>query len=170
MFYPELKGPALEAHKAMKTKLKNTAMKELGLSENEIVVRDLRPEDYGSGSADAYAGITAASWETFVDAATIEDSRFIGISGVFSGGTANNSEGDNPFSQVRITRKGSVSRYWPMKEVQNFKHKIGYADDPITVDQNTAITIDVWGRTAGSIPNWGLVGAVAEKKGLLINP
>ena len=170
MFYPKLEGPALEAYRMTREKVKSTCMKQLGLSEDEVVIRPLRPEDYGASSIDAYMGITAAGWESVISAQTIDDNRFIGICGFYSGSTSGSSEGDVPISQIRITRKGSVTRYWPVKEIQGWEEKIGYADDPITVDQNTTITLDVWGRTASSISNIGLVGVVAESRGLLVNP
>jgi len=169
VFYPELKGPALEAYKAMVSQLKTKAMRELRLPEDQIVIRDLRPEDYGASSADGYAGIAAASWTAIVDDATIADNRFIGICGFFQGSTIA-AEPRPPIVQIRITRKGSKTRYWNVQDIGNWKHKTGWCDDPITVDQNTTITIDAWGRTASSITNFGFIGAVAEKKGVLVSP
>lgn len=175
-FYPELKGPALEAYRAMISALKAKAMEELQLSADQIVLRDLRPEDFGSSSADLYYDITAAAaWNTIISAQSIGDNRFIGISGFFMGGsapTATGATGPNPpITQVRITRKGSVARYWHVKPIGNWENKIGYCDDPITADQNTTITIETWDRVnTASQCNWGFIGAVVEKKGVLVSP
>lgn len=176
MFYQELKGPALEAYRNMVSALKAKALTELRIPLEDIVIRDLRPEDYGSSSADLYYDVTAAaSWNTVISAQSINNNRFIGISGFFMGGTAASSAGatgpNAPITQLRITRKGSVARYWHVKPIGNWENKTGYADDPITADQNTTITVETWDRlNTGSQCNWGFIGAVAEKKGVLVSP
>lgn len=182
VFYPELKGPALEAYREMVSNLKTKAMQELGLGPSDIVVRPLIPNDLGVGasSPDYRVGLTALTWTTIINAASISDSRFVGINGVALtanstilptlavGADVKNIVGNA--EQIRITRKGSVARYWQVKPIIGFKNMVGYVDDPIIIDQNTTITIEGLSRLASSIAGLDLIGAVAEKRGLLINP
>ena len=45
MFYPKLEGPALEAYNAAVQTIKQRAIKELNLAQDQIVVRPMRPDD-----------------------------------------------------------------------------------------------------------------------------
>lgn len=182
MFYPELKGPALDAYRQMVKKLKATASKELGVSEDELVTRSLRPADIGQNAStpDHYVGLTALTWTNIINAQTIADNRFVGICGVSvgSGSTAIPTLGagadvrnlSSAVDQIRITRKGSVARYWQVKPLVHWAHGTGWVDDPVTVDQNTTITVEGLSRLASSIAGFDLLGVVVEKRGLLINP
>lgn len=168
-WYKELKGPALDAYRKMVSSLMSKAKSELGLSQNELVLRGLRPEDIGASSPDFYFGLDSAAWSTLISSQTVNDNRFVGINGVVIG-PETALGGTSMVSQLKITRKGSVARYWNTQPIHGFEGKIGYTDDPVTVDQNTTLTVDAWARTAGSIENFSLLGAVVEKRGLLINP
>ena len=173
-WYPELKGPALDAYRKMVATLVAKAQKELNLPRDEIVVRDLRPEDIGASSADFYVGTKATDWLALVDNATISDNRFVGICGVQLQDTAGTNslglEVEPAISQIKVTRKGAVTRYWVVKPVWSFESRVGYTDEPVTIDQNTTVTIEAWARTASSLKGFTLLGAVAEKRGLLVNP
>jgi len=180
-FYPTLEGPALDAYRRMVADLKAKAMKELGLREDELVVRQLRPADLGAAVTvpDYPVGLTAVTWTNIVSAQTIADNRFVGINGfmVRNQGTAVALPGNNliPYApaveQVRITRKGSVARYFVVKYIPEWESQTGYTDEPVTVDQNTTVTIEGLATTASSIATtFDIIGAVVEKKGLLINP
>lgn len=184
-FYPELTGPALEAYRTMVNTLRSRAMKELNLGADDIVVRELRPADFDLGSTDTdYAiGLTAVTWTEILNK-TVPDNRFIGIHGFYainSSTVATNNENvvnmgqsypNSPtIEQVRITRKGSVARYYTIGAIANFEHHVGYTDEPITVDQNTTIKIEGLARYAGSLQGrFNILGVVAEKKGILISP
>jgi hypothetical protein len=184
MWFKDLEGPALEAYRNMVAELKRRAMQELNLPENDIVVRPLRPNDcvnLNSGStSDWMLGQTAVSWEPVVDGKTIADNTFIGINGIMVGASTvggivttagQQIKGKYPIlAQVRVTAKGNLKRYWYVEPINNWENFTGWCDDPVIADQNTVLTVETWGRTAGSITNWGLIGAVAEKRGLLINP
>lgn len=168
MFYPELKGNALEAYNTMVTNLRSRARAELKLSDSGIVVRPLRPEDLGLSNGEWYLNMDASSgsvWNTSdIDAKTVADNRFIGINGVFD-----NNGGD--VCAVRITREGATAREWDVIDIHNKKHKCGYVDDPVTIDQNTTVTVSLYLGAASTLNNtFGLIGAIAEKRGLLINP
>lgn len=175
MIYPELEGPALEAYRTMRSNLIAKAMKELRLPADQIVVRDLRPEDYGGSSSDFYVGITARAWDTLVNNQVIGDNRFVGICGFFMASTAAADTGTAcgevaAVTQIRVTRKGSLTRYWYVSPILGFEQQTGWFDDPFTADQNTTIKIESWNRIASSAAQIGFLGAVAEKRGVLINP
>lgn len=171
-WYPTLEGPALDAYRKMVSSLVAKASTELNLGMDELVVRDLRPEDIGASSADFYWGLDAAAWSTPISAQTIADNRFVGINGVALFGYRDQTSvgGSAVVSQIRVTRKGSVARYWVTKPVNSFENKVGYCDDPVTVDQNTTITVELWSRLAATVSNFTLLGAVVEKRGILISP
>ncbi len=169
-FYPEIKGIPLDAYNKMVQKMVRQAENDLNLRYGEgLILRDLRPEDIGTevsgrGAEWSYTANTATDWNTIVDATTIDDNRYVGISGVW------HSESVGDVSQLRITREGSVSRVWDLLPIIQFKHQIGYVDDPITIRPNTSLTIEAWARTASTTDGFGFIGAVVEKRGLLVNP
>lgn len=183
-FYPALEGPALDAYRKMVTNLKARAQKELNLTEDEIVVRQLRPADLYAGDAstpDYNIGLTTTTWTNIVNAQTIADNRFVGINGfmvrnsgtapVLGAGILAITAWTPAVEQVRITRKGSVARYYVVKAIPVFESQIGYTDEPVTIDQNTTVTIEGLARLGSSISTtFDILGAVVEKKGLLINP
>lgn len=167
--YPELKGVSLEAYNRMIDKLKLKASTEGKLSEAEMIVRPwLRPEDIGFTNPEWYWNMSSASgsaWSTSdISSKTIADNRFVGISGVFDTGAG-------VIHAIRIAREGATAREWDVAPVRNYLHKAAFADDPVTIDQNTTITISLYMAAASTINNtFGLIGAVVEKRGLLINP
>lgn len=169
-FYPEIKGVALDAYNKMVQKLVRKAETELNLRYGDgLILRDLRPEDIGTKVSDrepewSYSPNTTTDWNTIVDATTIDDNRYIGISGVW------HSEAVDEVTQLRITKEGSISRVWDLLPIIQFKHQVGYVDDPITINQNTSLTIEAWARTASTTTGFGFIGAVVEKRGLLVNP
>ncbi|MCD6240471.1 hypothetical protein J7K27_02960 [Candidatus Bathyarchaeota archaeon] len=163
MFYPELKGVALEAYNNTVKLLIDRAMKEQGLTRDQITVRELRPNDFGLDNW--RVGTSAGSFRDIVSSTVIPDATYIGITGVYNAlGASSN------LSQIKITREGSVARYWMVDKITNFVNKTGYADDPVTISPNTTVTISVYARSASSIEDWGLIGVVVEKKGMTINP
>jgi hypothetical protein len=173
-WYPKLEGPALDAYRRMASELMAKAARELNLGPDGLILRELRPEDIGASSADFYTGVGATTWTDIISSQTIADNRFVGINGIMLQDTPGTSafglEVEPAISQVKITRKGSVTRYWVVKPVWAFESRVGYCDDPITVDQNTTLTVSAWARTASSLKGFTLLGAVVEKRGLLINP
>jgi hypothetical protein len=148
-----------------------------------VVIRPLRPDDFqghvSTSTSDWHYGITAVTWDEVISSQTVADNRFIGINGISTGGNtvaaglleiSNRHRDLVPLAQVRITHKGNLSRYWYVEPINNWENYAGYCDDPVIIDQNSLVTVETWGRTASSLTNWGLLGAVAEKRGLLINP
>lgn len=176
MFYPELEGDALKAYVETRNRLVSKASKELlGRAwfpgqpiPDELVVRTLRPEDLGLANPeyrffDTVAGATAAAFNTVVNV-TVADNRFIGIYALV------NNEASGEANEIRATREGTVTRFWPLQQIQFWQSNTGFADDPFTADQNTNLTIDLYLRTASTVIDLHPLGLVVEKKGLLVNP
>jgi len=164
-FYKELTGVALEAYKEAVRTLRERAKRELGVGDDGIVVRPLRPDDLGLTGKWEFT-INASGWNEVIDT-TIEDNRFVCILGVFNAEDVGNCE------QVKITREGSDARYWDVSPVRNFQDKIGYVDDPVTIDQNKSIKVSIYAdpaSTPATLTKFGFVGVVVERRGLLINP
>jgi len=167
-FYPELKGIALSAYNEMVQKLIAKAEKELGQKyPDELVLRPLRAPDVVVNTSTiswVFTPNTATSWNTIIDDKTIADNRFIGINGVWHG------EGITEISELRITKQGRVTRVWDLLPIKQFRNQVGYADDPITIEQNMTLKVECWSRTASTLTHFSLIGAVVESKGILINP
>lgn len=164
MFYPELKGVALDAYRQMVRELKERAMTELSLSEDEIVVRPLRPEDLGFSAPVWEVAMSANAWTNIVSTYQVADNRFIGINGVY------NNEGAGELVALEINRAGTDARKWNIIPIRSWRNRTGYADDPVTVDQNITVTIKGYATTASTITDWALIGVVVEKKGMTISP
>ena len=161
MLYPNLAGPPLEAYNAAVQTIRQRAMKELNLGPDQIVVRPMRPDDVGLTAEWTWATGTSAAWATYINAATVADNRFMAIYGV--------QDGLSYASQLKVNRGGSDARIWNIQAVNNFINNIGYFDDPVTLDQNTQVTITGWATTSGT-SKLVLIGVVAERRGIVINP
>lgn len=164
VFYANLAGVTLDAYQMMKDFLFNRAKSELKLSDQDVITRPLRPEDLGLSTAEWTFTTSGTGWQTLVSAVTIADCAFIGINGV-----SYLQSGTQGITQLRITRAGSKTRYWQIQGINLQENPVVYADDPFTVDQNTTITIEGYVLSTGT-EKLGLIGMVAEKRGLLINP
>ncbi|RLF35617.1 MAG: hypothetical protein DRM99_04315 [Thermoplasmata archaeon] len=166
-FFAELKGDALDAYKKTYQIVKQKAMKELNLSEDQIVIRPLRPEDLGlTNPAWRFSVTSTSAWNTLIDSKTIADNRFVGIYGICS------PESTQLITQLKITRAGSDARIWNIEIASAQEDKTIYVDDPFTVDQNTTLTIQGYNATTGTNSSYQLIflGVVAEKKGMVISP
>ena len=170
-FYSELKGTPLDARNKCCNEVLRRAQTQLGLPREEIILRPLRPEDIGFSTSKFKSSITTTlGWNSLVTTYTIADNRFVCISGMFT-------EESTPtrVHHVRITRAGSVSREWNVQRVAVQQDKQMFVDDPIIIDQNTQLSINSYNGllTTTSANTWeefGFIGCVAEKRGMLINP
>ena len=73
---------------------------------------------------------------------------------------------------VKITRAGSVARWWNTQRVAIQENNELFVDDPIIVEQNQQITIEGYNGLTSTDPTheFGFIGCVVEKRGLVINP
>jgi hypothetical protein len=164
-FYPEFKGVPLDAYNKMVGILETKAMTSLATGRDGIVVRQLRPEDTGL-TTKYWPSLSIGTADTFIPYidATVANNRFIGINGFMNGESA------GEITQIKITRKGSDARYWSVDEIRNWQHKTGWVDDPVTVDENTRLTVSIAARVTSTVSDLAFIGAVAERKGLLVSP
>ena len=175
-FYSELKGTPLDARNKCCNEVLRRAQQQLGLPREEIILRPLRPEDIGiriDGNLVPkfkFSLTNTLDWNTLITTETIADNRFVCISGVFT-------EHDTPtrIHQIKITRAGSDARIWNVQRVAVQDDKQMFVDDPIIIDQNTQLTITAYNGllTTTSASTWeefGFIGCVAEKRGMVINP
>ena len=164
--YHELKGVPLDAYNKCCNEILKRAQDQLGLPREEIILRDLRSDDLGVTGKWKFSCTSTAGWNTLVATYPITDNRFICISGIFT-------EMSTPVVHtIKITRAGSVARWWNVQRVGLQDDNEMHIDDPIIVDQNQTITIEGYNgltstHTAEEI---GFIGCVAEKRGMLINP
>ena len=188
MFYPELEGTALDAHKRMVDKLVAMAQKEMGLGIDDLSIRPLIPADLlpgiSSTTSDYLYGQTANAFTSIgtpaITTVAMADNRFVGINGVHNGQASGSiaevgwssldagSSGGNKvpsLRQLRVTRKGSTSRIWDIEPLYDFKNKTGWVDDPIIIEQNVTYTLEGLSRVAASIRIFSLLGVTVEKKG-----
>ncbi len=173
--YHELRGVPLDAMNKGVEEMFRRATKELGLTREELILRDLLPQDLCPGSAKFWAEdgqwnftiSTTSSWTALIDTCTIADNRYVMIYGM---GTE---ESTPSVESIKITRAGSVARIWNLQRVGNQDDSEMFMDDPIIVDQNTMIDVDYWAstwRTVSTCENLIFIGQVVEKRGLTINP
>ena len=169
MFYPKLEGVSLEAHRTAVAKLTERAKKELKLGDEGIIKRSLRPEDLGLIGRWAFTITSTSGYHTMVNAATISNTKFVSLEGVFYPKSS-----AQLITQLRIDRAGSIVRYWSIQGVNFLQDNMIFFDDPITLDQNQPITISGYNPTtstnAGASPEEiVLIGTVVEKRGLTVN-
>lgn len=161
MWYDKLEGFALEAYRDSIKKIVEKAESELKLSRENIVVRMLRPEDLGLSNP-VWTFNVSSGWNKIVDT-TIGDNRFITINGVMVAET-----GQCVATQLKITKAGKVVRYWHIQDINFLENPVVYFDDPITVDQNTNITIEAYCTGSDNDLRLILLGCVAERSGKLV--
>lgn len=164
LFYPVLKGQALQAYRASVDKIVSIAKTQSHLRDDDIVVRPLRPQDLGQSTQYwSLAGATSAGWNDVINT-TVSNDRYIAIYGVASNESIAN------LTQIRMQREQSYARYYSTEMLAGFESKIGYVTDPITISEKTNITIGIYQTTAATITKTSFIGAVAEKRGILLNP
>lgn len=171
MFYKEFQGVPYEAFKLMRQDLITMAKKQLGLSDDELVIRQLRPEDIiisgtpqWSKTANATGGWATggAGWKNLTNTFSVADNRFVGIYGV--------SDRSTNVTQLKIERSGSVARYWHIQElIPNSENNAMFVDDPIIIPQNNLLSIKGY-ALASATEYIRLIGLVVERKGLLVSP
>ena len=169
MFYPKLEGVSLDAHRLTVNKLTALAKRELKLGDDGIVKRALRPEDLGLTGRWGFVITSTSGYHTMVNAATISNTKFVSIEGVFYP-----KSDAQLITQLEVNRSGSIVRYWTIQGANFLEDQIMLFDDPVTLGQNEPITIRGYNPTTStnavaSPEEVVLIGTVVEKKGLTVN-
>lgn len=166
-FFQELRGRPLDAFGKTEDKLLAKGTAQLGLARPDLIVRPLMAEDLNAAINSFNFSITTTSGlNTLINNQTISDNRFVSINGICY------PQATPLIDWVRITRSGSVARLWPIEHIPPQDDSTMWVDDPITVDQNTTITIEGFNdtTTTNAIENLIFIGLVVEKRGMILNP
>lgn len=166
-FFQELRGRPLDAFGKTEMKLLAKGTAQLGLARQDLIVRPLMASDLQAALNSFNFSITATSGlTTLINNQTITDNRFVSINGICYPETT------PLIDWVRITRSGSVARLWPIEHIPAQDDNTMWVDDPITVDQNTTITIEGYNDTTATnaTENLIFIGLVVEKRGMILNP
>lgn len=146
-----------------------TAATELGLPQDKLVVRDVRPvgdlQMYAGGTTDATvedwiydsSTITASAYNTVTGDKTMGDNRFVALFGVRdlrgtltihatgAGGTSNYYEMfsmASVVSQIKVAVGGSDKVIWDIESIQPYKNQmVGFTNSPVIIPQNTLFNI-----------------------------
>ena len=136
------------------------ASQQLGIPQNELIMRSLRPEDIGLTTSFAFTSTAANTWENWVST-TIADNTFIALTGVAYSGTT--------FRQMRIQAGARYVEYWPLSFISGLESQLWFDSSPPIVEQNQPLVIDII-STAAATEYPALMGTVVEKRGLVIAP
>jgi len=140
--------------------LKRRARREL--TEEEIVIRPLRPEDLGLATPEWTFNIVTTTWNVMINI-TIADLTWIGIYGVLYA-----MSDTQAVSQLEMKSMGNTERYWQIQGCNFTENSSFFFDDPVLIDQNTNLTINGYGVANEANEKICFLGVVVEKEGILI--
>lgn len=159
-YYYKLEGTALEARKRMLEAMTSKAKTELRAP---VIRRQLRPEDVGLTGEWSFA-TGGTGWVDYIASRTVADNTFLGIYGIRNLTTST----PQAVTQLRVTRAGSLVRYYDIQGINQLENPEVFFDDPITIDQNVTMKIEAYAR-ASATEKLALIGDVVEKVGILID-
>ncbi len=141
-------------------RLKEMAMKQLNLSESELVVRSLRPEDVGlSASAFSFPITKVNAWNNIIST-NVADNRFIAIVGLTYTG--------NVITQVRVVAAGATKEIWNVQAIPAMETPRFVDLTPTAIQQNQRLDIDVYATGTSAGESLVIEGIVVERKGLVV--
>lgn len=143
--------------------LLDIASRELGMSKDDLVVRDADPdEDFGlSTSQWILTSTTANAYNTLVNT-TVNDNRFIGIYGV------GRKSGDE-FTLVKFESGAKTLDIWDSSVTDLTDTKIKVARSPVIYRQNMPCKISVYATASATIEPI-ILAKVCEPKGKVVSP
>lgn len=159
--FPTLEGTALAVAMQKRQEVIERAKRELRLSDRDLIVRQLRPQDVGLANPEWTFNLSSGANSNIVSA-TIADNRFIMIYGLSIGQT-------DAQTSTRVTmRRGTQTvREWNVQGMATTENNEFYFTDPILIDQNTVFEADAYTNAANSDEKLCFIGVVAERKGLV---
>lgn len=134
------------------------AMQQTGLSEESLTIRSLLPSDIGLTTWSMNLSV-ANAWNTAVNT-TVASDRFVAITGVSYAGSAAES--------VRVTGGGSRLAEFSIERVPGITTTHHIDINPVIIQQNQNITIDVYASTISATDNVILEGITVEPRGRLL--
>jgi len=164
-YYFQLAGTQAEsAMEQMIAQLKSKAKQSLKTtSDDDIIVRPLRPEDVGLSTPEWTFNIASANaWNLNQLNTTIADNRWIGINGILYAMSSTQA-----VTQLKVKRAGQNKRYWQVQGINFLENASIFFSDPVIIEENTNLTVDMYAIATGSTEKIIFLGAVVEKKGIL---
>jgi len=159
-YYYYFRGVPLYVYSKLVTELKRRAMREL--TEEDIIIRPLRPEDLGLATPEWTFNIVITTWNVMINT-TIADLTWIGIYGVLYAMPDNQA-----VSQLEIVSMGNNERFWQIQGCNFTENSSFFFDDPVMIDQNTNLRIRGYGVANEVAEKICFLGVVVEKGGILI--
>lgn len=143
------------------------AVTELKRSEDQFVVRDIRPAsdlDFSTEDWDEVTGSTGNAYETMTTG-SMGAERFIGIYGVKDNGTPS-------CTLLRFNVGGKDVAIWDLQHLtlQRGDDRVGYSPAAVIIPQNDPYTISRYVRLTTSPSHIVLKGFVVEVRGRTISP
>jgi len=134
------------------------AMQQLGLSESELTVRSLIPQDLGLNTWSLNLA-SANAWNTVINT-SVADNRFLCITGVSYAGSA--------AEQVRVRVGASTVASFSIEHVPGITTTHHINISPILAQQNLPIQVDVYASAISATDNVILEGITVEKRGMVL--
>lgn len=134
------------------------AKQQLGLSEDQLSIRSLIPQDLGLTTWSL--NLAAVGWNSGVINTAVADNRFLCITGVSYAGTS--------AEQVRVRVGASTVANFNIERIAGLTqtHHIDIA--PILAQQNLPVVVDVYASVISATDNVILVGTTVERAGMVI--
>ena len=173
------------------------ATRELGLPEDRLVVRDIRPmvdlelydADAATGTAEDWIFTTATAgtgYKAICASRTMADQRYVAIFGVrdqrwtigttaanvTAAGIASGNLEPSLVSSLRITIGGAYKVMWDTKVMEGYLDAmVAFSPSVVIIPQNVSYQIEVFKDAAreGDVM-LQLIGVVVEPRGLVISP
>ena len=163
VFLPELKGASLNAYNNALSLAVKKALSEFKVSsQDQLVIRELRPQDLGLPNG-VWSFTTTANAETTIIDTNVNKGRIIVINGVFYP-----ISGTQAITQLTVTSGSGVARIWTIQGISYLENETAYFVDPLTIKQNNPITIQAYATAASTDEPLVLLGTVVELKGMVI--
>jgi hypothetical protein len=132
------------------------AMRETGLTREQLTIRGLRPQDLGVNTFD----FNIISGTTNIINTSVANNRFIAFTGVSYWGKC--------ADEIQITIGGATTEIWPnLKWIAQTENKMWTDESPSIAGQNMPVRIDVKG-TCNAVETIGLQGIVVERRGMVL--
>lgn len=184
----ELAPGALGAIRLQVTKaLLEAASKELQLPQNDLVVRDIRPQadlDWGSHANFVTGLITTELWTCTTDGAltgfqeiivsgsdVMADQRFMAIYGIADSRYSQNTIAAPCVSLFKIVVGNSVKAIWDTQPLNAYrKNAVGVSPSAIIIPQNTQFQLYGYITATSVVCNIHVLGLVCEPRGKVLSP
>jgi len=184
----ELSPGALGTIRLQVTKaLLETASKELQLPQNDLVVRDIRPQadlDWGSHANFVTGLLTTELWTCTTDGANtgfqeiivsgsdvMADQRFMALYGIANSRFTGNTIAAPCVSLFKIVVGNSVKAIWDTEPLNAYRRNaVGVSPSAIIIPQNTQFQLYGYITAVTTVCDIHMIGLVCEPRGKVLSP